>query len=396
MFRNLWNADFSNYNIPNLSLLWALVAIYIGYIELNTPLVLNFSVLFELYVAENPKFEQWPLLLPLITAAFIVYIIAFVLVHERASYRKIGKQNLNSITLPHFLVNVIDLAVLVASVVLLEKLLSSVFGVTVNLASITEVQGENHPFQAIINFYNQQIPTYIELPYLLAIPVVLICADFPIYVTHYLTHHSRFLWYVVHRSHHSPEYLTPFGSGPVFAFGLLIAIPYFLATLAFSKLVYPEPLLVELLVIQLIYLITEKFNHSSAFYGFASKHRWLFKFFGNGPYHYQHHSAREGEEIVNVANFCFNFWDRLFGTFKEPELTKPPVGLTHQPKIILNPFRLYLSGLATILYELKHNKPKHWFKIIFGSVYYTPPETKEFLIVDYPGPNLYPLDSKQS
>jgi hypothetical protein len=202
-----------------------------------------------------------------------------------------------------------------------------------------------------------------------------------------MVHWSRFLWFVVHRSHHSPEYLHPFGSGPVFAFGFLIAVPFFLVKLAVSKMFYTEPLIVELLIIQVVFFVTEKFNHSSAFYEYAFKNKFvysIFSFLGNGPYHMTHHSAKEGEEIVNLANLGFNFWDRLFGTFQQPDKVCPPLGLTHQPKIKLNPFRLYLSGILTILFELKHNEVKYWFKIIFGSVYFTPPVTRDFLIEGYP------------
>ena len=389
IFSKLWNADFRKYNIPNLSLLWVIVAAGVAYLELHSALLIDFEMLFSKFIASDPTHSQFSFLLPAVIVVYAIYLAVIVLLHEKASYKKIGKKPLNSTTFPHFLVNIIDFIFVVIGIFILEKIFVFIFGVSWNLGSLSGVEGENHPFQAIIDFYNAHIPTYIELPYLLAIPVVLICADLPIYVAHYLTHKSRFLWFVVHRSHHSPEFMTPFGTGPVFAFALFIAIPYFFAALAESKLFYPEPLLVELMVIQLIYAFSEKFNHTSAFYDFSSKHRWFFKFFGNGPYHYMHHSAREGEEMVNIANMVFNFWDRVFGTFKEPDIEKPPIGLSHQPEIILNPFRLYLSGLATIIYELKHNAPKHWFSIVFGSVYYTPPITKEFLILSYPRPKLY-------
>ena len=391
MLKRLWNADFRSYNLPDLSLLWVVVAIAFTWFEMHSALLVDFSKLFSEWLGQDEGRENLGYVFTLIFALFACYVVVLVLVHEKVSYRKLGKKSLNAITFPHFLVTVIDLVLTLLVILILEKLFILVFGLDVNLSSLMGVDGPDHPFQGLIDFYNTHIPTYIELPYLIAIPVIFICADFPIYVAHYLTHKSRFLWLVVHRSHHSPAYLTPFGNGPVFAFGLLIAIPYFLATLALSKLIYTEPLVLEVMVIQLVYAVTEKFNHTSAFYDFSSRHRWLFSFFGNGPYHYTHHSAREGEEIVNIANICFNFWDRVFGTFKKPEATKPPVGLTHQPEIVLNPFRLYLGGIATILYELKHNSPRHWFKILFGSVYYTPPKSKDFLIISYPGPKLYPL-----
>jgi sterol desaturase/sphingolipid hydroxylase (fatty acid hydroxylase superfamily) len=306
---------------------------------------------------------------------------------EKKGAKTIGRNKLYSIVIPHFLVNIIDVAVVAFVVYTVQLIIESTTGVKIKILSLLTVNGAFHPFQGIIDFYNLHFPTYVKLPYLLAIFATLIFSDLTVYITHYMVHWSRLLWLVMHRSHHSAEYLHPFGTGPVFGFGFIILIPIFFIKLAVSKMFYTEPLIVELLIIQVVLFVTEKFNHSSAFYEFAFKNKFIygiFSFAGNGPYHITHHSAKEGEEIVNLSNIGWNFWDRLFGTFKKPDKVCPPLGLTHQPKIKLNPFRLYLSGVLTILYELKHNKIKYWFKIIFGSVYFSPPITKDFLIESYP------------
>lgn len=78
----------------------------------------------------------------------------------------------------------------------------------------------------------------------------------------------------------------------------------------------------------------------------------------------------------------FLFWDRVFGTYRIPPAVKPPVGLTNNPEIRLNPFAIVISGWQQIAYELRMNKD--WltrFKIIFGDIY--SPVTKDFLILGY-------------
>jgi hypothetical protein len=86
---------------------------------------------------------------------------------------------------------------------------------------------------------------------------------------------------------------------------------------------------------------------------------------------------------VNLGGGPFLIWDRLFGTYRKPYAEPPPLGLTNQPEIIWNPFRISFSGFAQMWYEWKHNKD--WvvrFKIIFGSIWYKPPITKDYLNKD--------------
>ncbi len=387
MLKRLWNLDFSTLLIPSFSTVWIIIAGLITYEGLNQDLIINYFDLFRHYFELHPSYNAFRFVMYLLAFAMFMFVFAITLYTEKKGIEAIGRNKLYSIVIPHFLVNVIDIVLVALVFQLLQLLVEYTTGAKVRFMSLLTVNGPFHPMQSVIDFYNNHFPTYVKLPYVLAILATLIFADLPIYVMHYMVHWSRFLWLVAHRSHHSPEYLHPFGSGPVFAFGFLIAVPFFLLKLLLSKLLYTEPLIVELLIIQVIFFITEKFNHSSAFYEYAFKNKLvygIFSFFGNGPYHMTHHSAKEGEEIVNLANIGFNFWDRLFGTYHQPDKVCPPLGLTHQPKIKLNPFRLYLSGILTILYELKHNESKYWFKIVFGSVYFTPPVTRDFLIEGYP------------
>ena len=106
---------------------------------------------------------------------------------------------------------------------------------------------------------------------------------------------------------------------------------------------------------------------------------FLASFNGNGNYHYMHHSALPGHEVINVAGSCFYFWDRVFGTYVEPTKEIPPVGLTGSPELHMNPIRLALSGMTQIAYELKNNKDwRTRLKILVGDSDYFPPVSKDF------------------
>ena len=387
MIKKLWNLDFTKIKLPKFTLLWIPIAGLLTYVELTQDFFINYFESFKLYIDLHPSYTSFQFVMYFLAILMGLFVFAMTILSEKKGTEVLGHDKVYSIVIPHFLVNIIDTAIVAVIIALVQFAIEYATGEKFKILSLLAINGEFHPFQSIIDFYNLHFPTYLKLPYVFAILATMILVDLPTYITHYMVHWSRFLWLVVHRSHHSPEYLQPFGAGPVFSFIFLMLVPTFFLKLAVSKLFYTEPLLVELLVLEVIFFVTEKFNHSSAFYEFAYKNKFIhgiFSFFGNGPYHMTHHSAKEGDEIANLGAHCFNFWDRLFGTFQKPDKICPPLGLTHQPKIKLNPFRLYFGGICTILYELKHNELKYWFKILFGSVYYTPPVTKDFLIESYP------------
>lgn len=39
-------------------------------------------------------------------------------------------------------------------------------------------------------------------------------------------------------------------------------------------------------------------------------------------------------------------WDKLFGTYVEPPVSRPTIGLTGDPQLHVNPVRLLLAGLV--------------------------------------------------
>ncbi|MEP2989148.1 MAG: sterol desaturase family protein [Parasphingorhabdus sp.] len=234
------------------------------------------------------------------------------------------------------------------------------------------------------------VPVIIELPYLFAFMLVYLSASFFSYWAHRLPHESRVLWLMAHRPHHTSTTLTDITvmeADPQFALGFLNKFAFAVLAGVSAKLFYPEPMVYEFVALGLVKNMTEVLNHSSVFYERVTKLwdrfpplKWLCHFSGSGPYHYLHHSSREGEEVVNVGGDPFLIWDHLFGTFKDPPPEKPPIGLTNQPEIYINPVAHVFSGFLQIGYELVHNKSfRDRLQILFGSAYYTPPKSHDFL-----------------
>lgn len=235
------------------------------------------------------------------------------------------------------------------------------------------------------------IPTLVELPYPIALLTVFLgfgITSLGGYFVHWLTHQSRFLWLTVHRPHHIPEIMHPVGNPLAYNFDFLLIIPNIIFNVFLTKLVHHQPLLLESTLVLIFYYNFEIFNHSTPYYHLSYQNKF-FRFFcditGSGAYHYMHHNSMPGKETVNLGGGFFMLWDRLFGTFEQPPTSVPSVGLTHNPDVYMNPFRITFSGFAQIWFELQQNKNwKTRFLILFGGVYYIPPITKEYLILGYP------------
>lgn len=238
-------------------------------------------------------------------------------------------------------------------------------------------------------FIDTHVPSIFKVrSYWLAIVITILLSGLPLYFVHWLSHKSRFFWYVFHRAHHCPQYLHPLASPPAFVFEFLLIVPYTLVAVVISKIVYTQPLVMEMALWFTFGYTMEIFNHSVAGYDFAYKNfivRNLCRLYGDvGVYHLVHHSSIPGDEMVNLSSGPLQLWDRVFGTYRKPYKEVPPIGLTNNPKIRMNPFRIIFSGIAQLWYELKMNKSwaTRW-KVIFGGIYYKPPVTREFLILGY-------------
>lgn len=240
-------------------------------------------------------------------------------------------------------------------------------------------------FDAITRTINAHVPTIIYTTPVVAFFLSLLVGSFFEYGIHWLDHNSRFLWLVNHRIHHTSEYMHPMGVGVVDVFPkLFVGIPKVLFFSALSKLFYNNALFEYFLAFNILYIFTQYFNHSTTYYEYFSNKPWLQRLLfiphANGTYHYMHHSAVPGDESVNLSSGGFMIWDKVFGTFRSPYMERPPVGLTNNPDIKLNPFALVFSGWQQLGYEWKHNPD--WAirrKILFGNIWYMPPVTKDFL-----------------
>lgn len=221
--------------------------------------------------------------------------------------------------------------------------------------------------------------------YYVALFLSIFITALPGYFIHRLCHSSRFFWYVSHRAHHVPQFLHPLSMPNAFNFKLISNVIKTIVTIFISSIIYTKPLVMEMTIWFTFSHFVEVFNHSSVYYNFALNNfivRNVCRIFGEfGVYHIMHHSAIPEDHTINLSSGPFLFWDRIFGTYRKPYKQIPPIGLIHQPNIYMNPIRIHISGIVQLWYEWKENK--NWkirFNIIFGSVWYLPPITKNFLV----------------
>lgn len=236
-------------------------------------------------------------------------------------------------------------------------------------------------------FFTNNIPNLISIKsYWVALILSIFLVGLPLHFIHWLSHKSRLVWYVTHRAHHCPEILHPMGAPPAFVFDFFLLLPSVFVGAIISSLIYTESLVLEMAIWFLLGYFMEIFNHSSVHYNLAYKNpiiRNLCRLFGDkGVYHIVHHSAYQEDQEVNFSAAPFNFWDRVFGTYRKPYEKIPDLGLTNQPELKLNPIRIIFSGILQIIYEFWHNPSIIVkFKVIFGPIHYQPPISKDYLIV---------------
>jgi sterol desaturase/sphingolipid hydroxylase (fatty acid hydroxylase superfamily) len=320
----------------------------------------------------------------LLIGGLALYISLFAVASFVASLRKYGRKAFVPVFMAHFLANVVAMA----AGLLLFALCGAValaLGYRYEAGAGVVANG----YKVALDFLIGHIPTIAVLPAPLALAAGVLFASLPGYFSHWLAHHSRLVWYLAHRCHHTAEIMHPVGVGPfMFLPEIFGSLPAIVLAAACTKLFHHEPLLAETLVLGSLGIALEKFNHTTVFYDFAYRNRlvrWLSAYFGNGVYHYAHHTSKEGDEIVNVGGAPFLLWDRVFGTYRTPTAVAPRVGLTNNTRIRLNPFAIVLSGWQQIGYELKMNRSwRTRFWILFGTVYWAPPVSRDYLILGYP------------
>ena len=231
-----------------------------------------------------------------------------------------------------------------------------------------------------------RVPTLMHLPYPLPLVASVALVDLFHYWFHRLGHTWRPFWLLWHRPHHMPAYLTIPTTQPVFvAFPLffLLSVPFQLGVGVCAKLFYSDAMIAEALLLRMVGQIVLVGSHNTALYTTfwqSRPLRVLSAFFGEGPYHYMHHSVLPGHSLVNLGGPLFMLWDRVFGTYVSPTETRPPVGLQGSPRLHLNPLRLGLAGLLQLGYELRHNSGfVTRLRILFGSSNFAPAHSKDYV-----------------
>lgn len=142
--------------------------------------------------------------------------------------------------------------------------------------------------------------------------VYIVAADLGHYALHRLMH-SRFFWRT-HRWHHSIDHVGFLAGNRESLMDRLIAVtPYAF----FSPLLYPAPPWVwtGLLVFA---MLKNDWTHLNVTWG----SHWAEWVIVTPRYHHMHHSTDQAHHDKNLA-ILFSVWDRLFGTFVDPE---PHVG----------------------------------------------------------------------
>jgi sterol desaturase/sphingolipid hydroxylase (fatty acid hydroxylase superfamily) len=232
-----------------------------------------------------------------------------------------------------------------------------------------------------------RVPTLVDLPYPLPLLVSIALVDLFQYWFHRLGHTWRPFWLLWHRPHHMPPFLTIPTTQPVFAaFPLffLVSVPFQLGLGISAKLFHSDAMIAEALLLRMIGQIPLIGSHNTALYATFWHNRplrALGAFYGDGPYHYMHHSALPGHSLINLGGPLFMLWDRVFGTYVAPTATRPPIGLQGSPPLHLNPLRLGLAGLLQLWYELRHNRGiVTRSRILFGSSNFTPPHSKDYAL----------------
>lgn len=395
-FSKLWNFEFKQITSTHKRLVLFGVVIG-GFIYVVGEVLFGYTTLTgglsitEFYgnsVNDYSSLKGWKAYFPQIwisIALLVVIIRVSVILHSYVlSKKRLGESGFSRYIFTYF-------SSFAFAMVLSVGLMWALYGVA-HLLDYTPSNGINILAGGMLwlqSLVDSHIPTLLNVnSYWLAIVLSIFFAALPGYFVHWLCHKFRFFWYVFHRCHHCPEFLHPLGAPPAFAFEFFLVIPSGLVAIATSKLIYTEPLVMEMALWFTFGYAFEIFNHSIVHYDFVYRNffvRNMSRLFGDrGVYHLMHHSAKSNDQTINLGASPFLFWDRIFGTYRKPYEEAPPLGLTNTPKIHYNPIRIILSGISQILFELKENK--NWLtrlKILFGPIHYQPPKSKEYLILAY-------------
>jgi sterol desaturase/sphingolipid hydroxylase (fatty acid hydroxylase superfamily) len=169
-----------------------------------------------------------------------------------------------------------------------------------------------------------------HLPLIVRVGAYFIIADFGNYWVHRLLH-TRHFWRV-HKWHHSPTYMYWLGGvRATVPQQFLVNIPY-IAAYPFLDL---SPWWIGVGI-----MVTNALQNDWMHMNVTWSSSWLEWIFVTPRYHHVHHSEDPRHFVANLGNL-FTVWDRVFGTYVDPETVQRPISFGIGAKE--NPVRLVLG-----------------------------------------------------
>jgi sterol desaturase/sphingolipid hydroxylase (fatty acid hydroxylase superfamily) len=170
------------------------------------------------------------------------------------------------------------------------------------------------PLDALLEWGNGPLVAWTDrtgtAPWWVIVPTFVLVADCGAYWAHRALH-CRWLW-STHAWHHAPKnlyWIAGLRGSPIHI--LVLLAPYWLAFMLF-----PVPQ-AGLIGAALLVLDTgnQHLIHSNIHVPFARHVEWVFV---TPRFHFVHHN-RQPEIANSNFGFVFSFWDRLFGTYTDPD-----------------------------------------------------------------------------
>ncbi|HSG66324.1 MAG TPA: sterol desaturase family protein [Gammaproteobacteria bacterium] len=161
------------------------------------------------------------------------------------------------------------------------------------------------------------------LPWYLTLAIYMLVSDFGMYWSHRALH-TDLLW-DSHAWHHSPRYLyflSGTRAGPIH-----IIVTIAPTTLAF--VFFPDPASYWVATLHAAFqLANQHYLHCNLWVPFARTFEYAFI---TPRAHFVHHSRNRAYSDSNYG-FIFSFWDRLFGTWTDPDAVPAdePLGLSYE------------------------------------------------------------------
>ncbi|MBS1622879.1 MAG: sterol desaturase family protein [Bacteroidetes bacterium] len=195
---------------------------------------------------------------------------------------------------------------------------NDVFSFLFFLTGLTQLAGLLF-YAGIFYFIYGQVMKHVNFHLIASIPsvplqffIMLLITDLRDYVIHYYRHHLGWVW-ELHRFHHSAEdmtILTSFRSHA--AEGVLTD---FFSMIVFVIMGVPAE---TYLLVNLVHQAHQKLTHSQI----NSDWGWLGRFILVSPAAHRIHHSKNPEHHGRNFGVTFIIWDRLFGTYYEPDTTQ--------------------------------------------------------------------------